>query len=122
MPVTIHLTAALCVLVLGGGQLLRPKGTTAHKLLGRLWMGMMVVAAVSSFRLHGTNEWFMGFGPIHILSVWVLVCVVVSVSAARRGNIRRHRGFAVGAFWGTVGAGIGALAVPGRLLHQWLFG
>ena len=58
---------------------------------------------------------------IHLLSIWVLVCVAVSLYSARTGNIKRHRAYALGAFYGIIGAGIGTLA-PGRLIHQWMFG
>lgn len=84
-------------------------------------MAAMIVASVSSFWLTSPNNGFMGYGPIHLLSIWVVVCVIVSVSAVRRGNLKRHRGFAVGAYIGSVAAAIGALAVPGRLLHTLFF-
>ncbi len=62
-----------------------------------------------------------GFGPIHLLSLWILVCVAAAVYSARVGNLRIHKGFTVGAYCGVVGAGLGALA-PGRMLNQALFG
>ncbi len=62
-----------------------------------------------------------GLGPIHILSVWILVCVVMAVYAAKAGKMRTHKAFTIGAYCGVVGAGLGALA-PGRLLNQALFG
>jgi|TARA_R110000764_G_scaffold107248_2_gene193080 uncharacterized membrane protein len=40
---------------------------------------------------------------------------------ARKGNIKRHKIFTTGAFFGLIGAGLGTLA-PGRLIHEWLFG
>jgi len=121
MSAYIHLTAALWVLALGGLQLASAKGTPSHRWIGWSWMLAMVVAAISSFWLTSPNNLFMGYGPIHLLSIWVLICVVVSVMAVRRGNIRRHRGFAIGAYLGTVGAAIGAIAMPGRLLHGFFF-
>ncbi|RLU00236.1 MAG: hypothetical protein D9N14_07020 [Ketobacter sp.] len=63
----------------------------------------------------------LGYSPIHLLSVWVIFCVVKSVQGARSGNLRRHKAFAVGAYLGAVGAALGALA-PGRMLNQMLFG
>lgn len=121
MSVYIHLAAALWVLAVGGLQLASAKGTPTHRWIGWSWMLAMVVAALSSFWLTSPSNLFMGYGPIHLLSIWVLVCVAVSVIAVRRGNIRRHRGFAVGAYLGTVGAAIGAIALPGRLLHSVFF-
>ena len=121
MAVTLHLIAALWALLAGGFQLLTRKGTQLHRVVGWSWMTAMVIVAVSSFWLTGFMDVFHGYSPIHLLSVWVLVCVAVSVYSARAGHIRRHRAFAVGAFIGVIGAGLGALA-PGRLIYQWLVG
>ncbi|HBM83967.1 MAG TPA: hypothetical protein DD808_06875 [Halieaceae bacterium] len=121
MSVYIHLAAALWVLAIGAFQLASTKGTPRHRVLGWSWMVAMMVAALSSFWLTSHLDWFMGYGPIHLLSIWVIICVVISVSAIRCGNIRRHRGFAVGAYLGTLGAAVGALAMPGRLLHTYFF-
>ncbi|MCP8688103.1 DUF2306 domain-containing protein [Marinobacterium sedimentorum] len=122
MTLTIHIAAALWVLLAGLVQLLLPKGTGRHRALGWSWMLAMLVVSLSSFGMPGFADWLYGYGPIHLLSVWVLICVAVSVASARFGYIRRHRAFAVGAYLGTVGAALGALLVPGRLLHGMLFG
>lgn len=121
MAITIHLTAAIWVFLAGINQLFARKGTKVHKIVGWSWMVAMVIVAVSSFWLTGFMDLFWGFSPIHLLSIWILVCVAVSLYSARTGNIKRHRAFAVGAFYGVIGAGIGILA-PDRLIHQWLFG
>lgn len=121
MALTIHLTAALWALLAGISQLLAQKGTKLHRIVGWSWMTAMVIVAVSSFWLTGFMDLFWGYSPIHLLSVWILVCVAVSLYSARTSNIKRHRAFALGAFYGVVGAGIGTLA-PGRVIHQWLFG
>ena len=121
MALTIHLTAALWALLAGISQLSAPKGTKLHRMVGWSWMLAMVIVAISSFWLTGFMELFWGYSPIHLLSIWILVCVAVSLYSARTSNIKRHRRFAVGAYYGVVGAGIGALA-PDRLIHQWLFG
>lgn len=118
----IHLAAAVWVLCAGGIQLLRTKGTPSHRMLGWSWMLAIVVVSVSSFWLHELRPVFFGLGPIHILSIWVLICVVVSVYSARHDHIIRHRNFAVGAYLGAVVAGSFAIYGSNRLLHQWLFG
>lgn len=121
MAITIHLAAALWALLAGSSQLLTQKGTKLHKVVGWSWMAAMVVVPISSFWLTGFMNLFWGYSPIHLLSIWILVCVGVSLYSVRTGNIKRHRAFAVGAFYGVVGAGLGTLA-PGRLIHQWIFG
>lgn len=120
MAITIHLTAAIWALLAGINQLFSLKGSKSHKVVGWSWMAAMVVVAVSSFWLTGFMDLLWGYSPIHILSIWILVCVAVSIYSARIGNIKRHRAFSLGAFYGVIGAGIGTLA-PDRLIHQWLF-
>ncbi len=117
----IHLFAACWVLMAGGLQIALRKGTPLHKLLGWSWMLSMLVVAISSFWITGFMDWLWGFSPIHLLSLWVMFCVVMSVQGARSGNLLRHKFFAVGAYFGTIGAALGALA-PGRMLNQMLFG
>ncbi len=98
-----------------------PKGTRCHKAIGWSWMLAMVVTSISSFGITGFIDWFYGYGPIHLLSIWVLVCVFISVYSAKKGNISFHRSFAVGAYIGTIIAGVGAALMPGRIVHTFIF-
>jgi len=114
----VHLSAAIAALLLGGLVLMRRKGTVSHKLLGRIWVALMVAVAVSSFWLLGLGKG--SFSVIHLLSVWVLFALGSAIWFIRRGNVRAHRYFMGGTLAGLVAAGIGAM-VPGRLLSQVLF-
>ncbi len=112
----IHLAAVVPAVVIGVVQLASKKGTPRHTLLGRIWVASMIVVAVSSF-------WIMqlrkdgGFSVIHLLSLWVLICMACAIWFIRRGNVRAHQRFMVGVMLGVAGAGIGAL-MPGRFLAQ----
>ena len=110
--VAVHLAAALLSLLIGALVLARPKGTASHKALGRIWVTLVGVVAVSSF--------WMGFSLIHLLSIWTLVSLAAAIYFIRRGNVRAHKGFMTGTFLGLAGAGLGALA-PGRLLYAFFF-
>lgn len=113
--IAVHLSAALAALVIGTAVLVRRKGTASHKLLGRTWVIVILVAAISSFWIRRD-----GFSWIHLLSLWTLISLACAVWFIRRGNVRAHRGFMVGTFLGLAGAGIGALA-PGRLIYRFFF-
>jgi len=114
----LHLLSVLPALPLGAWLLLQRKGGTLHRRLGRVWAGLMMAAALSSFALHG----FTGrLGPFHILSVLTLVGVPRAVLLAARGDIARHRRTILAVATGLVAAGLFAFA-PGRLLGAWLFG
>jgi uncharacterized membrane protein len=114
----VHVAAAVPSIPLGAWVLLRRKGDRLHKLLGRIWAGLMMVAALSSFGLTG----MLGhLGPIHILSVLVVVGVPRAIWAARSGRIQAHvRGMTI-MFASTVAAGLFTF-LPGRMLGMWLFG
>lgn len=117
MPVTfLHLGAAILSLLLGAVVLYRRKGTVSHRALGRTWVGLMLVVALSSLWILEIRDG-AGFSIIHLLSAWTLVSLALAVYFIRRGNVRAHKGFMVGTFIGLAAAGLGALA-PGRFLYQ----
>jgi len=112
---------ALLALALGIVQLIAPKGTGAHRVLGYLWTGLMIGTAVSALFIYEIRTWGR-FSLIHVLAVAVLIGLWVGISAARRGNIRRHRIVMKSLFFAAlVTAGLFTL-LPGRIMHQVLFG
>jgi uncharacterized membrane protein len=114
----VHLAAAMLGLLIGAAVLARKKGTASHKALGRVWVGLMLVVALSSFWILEIRDG-TGFSVIHLLSAWTLVSLALAVYFIRRGNVRAHKGFMIGTFVGLAGAGLGALA-PGRALYLFL--
>ena len=48
-PIPLHAILAMIAIILGGIQLSMKKGGTIHKLLGRVWVGIMMFVAISSF-------------------------------------------------------------------------
>jgi uncharacterized membrane protein len=115
---SLHLATAMPAIPLGAWVLLHRKGDRLHKLLGRIWATLMLGAALTSFGLAGAID---RIGPIHILSLAVIIGIPRAVMAARRGRIRGHvRGMAI-MYGSTVMAGLFAF-LPGRMLGFWLFG
>lgn len=115
--VALHLLTVVPALGLGITQLIMPKGTFLHRLLGRIWVALMLVTAVSSFGIRRD-----GFGWIHVLSVVTIVAIVAGLLYARSGKIAGHKRCMIGAFNGSIAAGIGAVLVPGRFLHMFFLG
>ena len=118
--ITLHLTVAIAALVLGALVLARTKGTEQHRWLGRVWVALAAIAALTSFGIRGLGK-DGGYSAIHLLSVWTLIALACGVYFIRKGQVRRHRYFMIGTYLGLVGAGLGALA-PGRLVSRTLFG
>lgn len=84
-------------------MLIRRKGTGSHRLLGWIWVGLMLVAAVTSFWITGMRG---GYSPIHALSTLVLFTVPAAIYAVRLGRVTTHRKAMISLF-------IGGLVIPG---------
>lgn len=119
MPAFIaaHAIAASLALLLGAVNLLRrPKGDAVHKIVGRVWVVTMYWTVLSSFFIRRLNPG--SFSWIHGLSVFTFVTLTIGLWAAVTGRIAMHRGYMRGTWFGTVGAFIGAVAVPQRDVPQ----
>ena len=121
-PIPLHAFAAMAAFVLGVIQLAAPKGTVPHKLLGWIWVMLLGVVALSSFWIHGGGyRLWRGFGPIHLLSVFAPIMLLVGIMHARRHRVRAHAITMVCVFIGAVViAGVFTL-VPGRIMHSVVF-
>ena len=70
-PIPLHAIMAMIAIILGGIQLSMKKGGVIHKLLGRIWIGIMMFVAITSFFIHEINLWG-AYSPIHLLSLWTI--------------------------------------------------
>lgn len=119
--IQIHVAAVVPAALLGAYLLLNPKGTPRHRLLGKIWLCLMVITALSSFFIHEINL-FYGFSPIHLVSIYVLFGCWGAIVNARKGNIEAHKRIVRGLYFGgIVGAGIFTF-IPGRIMNKVTFG
>lgn len=119
--IPLHAFAAMTAFVLGIVQWAAPKGTLPHRTLGWVWVGLMAFVAVSSFWIHEIRLWGP-WSPIHLLSIFTPIMLVVAVLAARAHRVRAHKITMISIFAGAlVVAGLFTL-VPGRIMHTVLFG
>jgi uncharacterized membrane protein len=119
--VQVHAFAAMAAFALGVVQVAAPKGTLPHRTIGWIWVVLLLAISVSSFFIHGIRMWGE-WSPIHILSVFTPLMLLLGVLAARRHRVRAHRITMVSIFAGAlVLAGIFTL-VPGRIMHAVVFG
>ena len=119
--VQMHAWVAIAAFLLGLLVVFGKKGTRFHKAMGRVWVGLMVAVAVSSFWIHELNQ-FMGFSWIHLLSILVLYSMTTAILAIRRGDVRAHRIGMLSTFAGAlVIAGLFTL-LPGRIMHAVILG
>jgi uncharacterized membrane protein len=115
--ILIHLGAALTALVLGIGVFLRRKSGFAHRMLGRAWVVLMLVTAISTYwiRSNGSFSW------IHGLSIFSLAALAWAVYFAVSGNIRRHQKVMQGLFFGALVVAGAFTLLPQRLLGHALW-
>mgnify|MGYP000085313251 FL=1 len=119
----LHLATIMPAFLLGTFLLLRRKGTPTHKLLGRVYLLLMIATGLTTlFMPAQVGPRFLGhFGFIHLFSLLALYSAPSAYLAARRGDIKSHRGSMIGLYVGGILIA-GAFAFsPGRVLHDWLF-
>ena len=120
-PIPLHVLAALLAFVLGGMQLAMKKGTRLHKALGWIWIGLMAVVAMTSFFIHEIRLWGQ-YSPIHLLSLWTLISLGLAIYFAKTGKIKRHKQVMVALYgFGLILTGFFTM-MPGRVMHQIIFG
>ncbi len=119
--IALHAAAALVAFALGLAQLLRRKGTPSHRVLGWVWVLLMGAVAMLSFRISTICTW-RGFSAIHLLSVGTLVALPAGVISARRHDVRRHGRIMTGLFVGALVIAGGFTLIPGRVMHDVVFG
>ena len=120
----IHLVTVVPCFLIGAWLLLRRKGTTVHKRLGRVYAALILVTAVVTLPMPAEvgPRFLDHFGFIHLFSVLVLVSVPAALYSIRRGNVAAHRRHMVGVYIGGILIAGSFALMPGRLLHTWLFG
>src|SRR2546422_5885685 len=119
--IELHAFAAMAAFALAIVQFAAPKGTIPHRTIGWIWVTLMLGVALSSFFIHQIRLWGP-WSPIHFLSIFTLVTLPLAVWAAHRHDVARHRRAMISLFLGAlVIAGVFTL-VPGRIMHQVVFG
>jgi uncharacterized membrane protein len=115
----LHLATVVPAFVIGAFQLLRRKGTPRHKLLGKIYMLLMLATGFITLAMPAEvgPRFLNHFGFITAFSRLAFYCYI----AARRGNIKAHAAMISLYVGGILIAGAFAFS-PGRMLHEWLFG
>ncbi len=115
LAVQFHVATVVPAAVLGAWLLARPKGTPVHRMLGKIWMGLMFVTAVSTFFIHEIR--LVGdFSPIHLISIYVIVSCFTAIRAARRHDITAHRRTVAGMYLGGIVIAGAFTFLPGRIM------
>jgi len=120
LQIRIHLAAAVLAFALGTVQMLAPKGTLPHRVMGWTWATLMMIVAIASIFIKVIYPGH--FSYIHILTAWVLIATPLGVVAARRGNILAHARFMSGLYYFSLIVAGAFTFAPGRILFRVFFG
>ncbi len=116
--IVLHVATVLPAIPLGGYLLLAPKGGARHKLLGKIWLALMITTATSAIFIKTSGS----FSFIHIFIPLTYIASYKVITKARCGDIKGHKNEILGLYLGALTIpGIVAFALPGRLLNVWLF-
>ena len=123
----VHITAAVSAVVLGPFALWARLGLTQrpklHRAFGYAWVTMMLLTATSAIFIHtGKIPNVAGYSPIHLLILVVYFSLFKAFRLLVQGNIRGHKIAMLNTyFWACIVTGFFTL-LPGRLMHQLVFG
>jgi uncharacterized membrane protein len=117
LAIQIHAFAAVAAFLLGIVQFLAPKGTLPHRTLGWVWVGLMMVVAVTAFFIHQIRLWGP-WSPIHLLAIFTLVMLPYGVMRARAHKVSAHRKTMISLFVGALLVAGAFTFFPGRIMYE----
>jgi uncharacterized membrane protein len=120
-PIPHHALAAFAAIFVRGAQLVMRKGGNIHRVMGYIWVTLMVGVALSSFFIHELR--MLGpFSVIHVISIWTLLSVYLAVRAARERRINAHRRWMQNLYVLALLLTGAFTLLPGRTMYLVLFG
>lgn len=118
LAVQLHVATILPAAIIGAFLLIwRGRGTPLHRLLGKTWVALMLISALSSLFIHELRMW-NGFSPIHLLSILVIIGCLRTVHLARSGRIAAHRRLVTQIYVGGILIAGGFTLMPYRIMHR----
>ena len=116
-----HLATIIPAAFIGAYLLLRQKGTPGHRLLGKIYMLlMMTTAVITLFITAEVGPTLLNhFGFIHLFSLLVIYSVPAAYFAVSAHNIQKHKFNMLGVYLGAVLIAGAFTFSPGRLMHTW---
>lgn len=119
--IQVHAYAAMAAFGLGGFVLFRKKGDATHRRLGRIWVGLMLVTALSSLFVWQSRTFGL-FSPIHLLSLLTLIMLWLGLRYARRRSIQAHMRTMQSLYLGALVIAGWFTFMPGRIMNRVVFG
>ncbi|WP_397362928.1 DUF2306 domain-containing protein [Olleya sp. R77988] len=120
----IHLATILPAFILGTISFILKKGTQIHKIIGRIYMVLMLFTAIVTLFMpaYVGPQLFNHFGWIHLFSVLTIYTVPTAYIAIKKGNVKAHKGKMIGLYIGAILIAGAFTFMPGRYMHNLFFG
>jgi len=105
IAVRLHVATVLPAFAIGTWLIFfSRKGSSHHKLLGRVFLGLMIATSLIAFFVHQRrpDSPLFGLSPVHLLAAFVLFASWRAYSSAKNGDIATHRFWMVGIYTGSL--------------------
>jgi uncharacterized membrane protein len=120
----LHLFTIVPCVFMGAYLLIVSKGTKFHRLIGKVYMVLMLITAtITLFMQAKVGPQFLGhFGYLHLFSILTLYSVPTAYLAIRKGQVKKHKRKMVLLYFGAIVIAGGFTFVPGRFMYELFFG
>ncbi|MGI9250172.1 MAG: DUF2306 domain-containing protein [Pseudohongiellaceae bacterium] len=125
-PIFIHAFLALLAIPMGLYIFSTTKGTPKHKLLGQVWIIILVIVSISAIFIQEINSG--EYSLVHLLIPYTLIALTYSIWNIRKFRQTREAKYKRAHMRSMIGVYLGALILagaltllPGRIFHEMLF-
>jgi uncharacterized membrane protein len=123
----IHAVIALLAVPLGLFIFFKKKGTTQHKINGRIWVTLLVLVCFTAVFIKVINPG--QYSLIHLLIPWTLGSLIYSIWSIKKFQKTKIQRYKQSHMYSMIGVYLGALLIagaftlmPGRLFHEIFIG
>jgi uncharacterized membrane protein len=126
--VQVHFVTVVPAFFLGAWQLLASrKGSSSHRLIGKIYLGLMAVTAAAAFFIPSFSSFSLGIGPLRLGLIHLFIPLTVNGiwqtrRALRTGNIAAHKASMRGLYIGGLIIAGSLTFLPGRIMYRMFFG
>ena len=128
LVIQVHALSAIAAFFLGIIQFVAIKGNTQHKIVGSIWVTLMISATVTSAfigRPIGPEDPFWArFSPIHLFTIITTIGIVGGLKYLLAGGpeLKKHKDPFKGIYIGGIIIAGAFAFMPGRIMHAVVFG
>jgi uncharacterized membrane protein len=125
-PIQLHVYTLVLAFLAGTVQFfLTRRGSSIHRILGRCFLGLMLVSALVTLRIHVNNPRgrFFGLSLLHLYVPLVVGLCVLAWFGAVRHRIRLHRFAVIALYFGSlIFTGYVQIFMANGIKHEMFFG